>query len=78
MKVPDDGRILREIKLEQTAREVQSRKAVLWVVYWFERGVFFVFTGMPIPVLGESCTMSIKNFVIFPPHQKKYEMLIIY
>ena len=26
---------------------------------------------MPRPVLGESCTTSIKDFAIFPPHQKK-------
>ena len=32
---------------------------------------FFVLTGMPIPVLGESCTTSIKDFAIFPPHKKK-------
>ena len=30
-----------------------------------------VLTGMPRPVLGESCTTSIKDFAIFPPHQKK-------
>ena len=24
-----------------------------------------------IPVLGESCTTSLKHFAIFPPHQKK-------
>ena len=45
--------------------------AVPRVVYWFERGGFLVLTGMPIPVLGESCTTSIKDFAIFPPHQKK-------
>ena len=26
---------------------------------------------MPRLVLGESCTASIKDFAIFPPHQKK-------
>ena len=41
------------------------------MVYWFERGVFLVLTGMPRPVLGESYTTSIKDFAIFPPHQKK-------
>ena len=25
---------------------------------------------MPRPVLGESCTTSIKDFAIYPPHQK--------
>ena len=40
-------------------------------MYWFERGGFLVSTGMPRPVLGESCTTSIKDFAIFPPHQKK-------
>ena len=57
--------------MEPTAREDQSRKAVPRVVYWFERGGFLVLTGMPRPVLGESCTKSIKDFAIFPPHQKK-------
>ena len=33
--------------------------------------LFLVLTGMPRPVLGESCTLSIKYFAIFPPHQKK-------
>ena len=55
----------------RVTREVQSRKAVPRVVYWFERGGFLVLTGMPRPVLGESCTTSIKDFAIFPPHQKK-------
>ena len=41
------------------------------MVYWFERRVFLVLTGMPRSVLGESCTPSIKDFAIFPPHQKK-------
>ena len=41
------------------------------MVYWFERGGFLVLTGMPRPVLGESCTTSIKDFAIFPPHKKK-------
>ena len=36
-----------------------------------ERGFFLVLTGMPRPVLGESCTTSIKDFATFPPHQKK-------
>ena len=40
-------------------------------MYWFERGGFLLLTGMPRPVLGESCTTSIKDFAIFPPHQKK-------
>ena len=35
-----------------------------------EKG-FLVSTGMPRPVLGESCTTSVKDFAIFPPHQKK-------
>ena len=35
-----------------------------------ERG-FLVLTGMPRPVLGESSTTFIKDFAIFPPHQKK-------
>ena len=26
---------------------------------------------MPRPVLGESCITSIRDFAIFPPHQKK-------
>ena len=30
---------------------------------------------MPRPVLGESCTTSIKDFAIFPPHQKKKKTL---
>ena len=41
------------------------------MVYWFERGGFLILSGMPRPVLGESCTTSIKDFAIFPPHQKK-------
>ena len=41
------------------------------MVYWFEKGRFLVLTGMPRPVLGESCTTSIKDFAIFPPHKKK-------
>ena len=49
----DDGRVVRDLKPEPTTREVQSRKAVPRVVYWFERGVFLVLTGMPRPVLGE-------------------------
>ena len=32
-----------------------------------------VLTGMPRPILGESCTTSIKDFDIFPPHKKKNE-----
>ena len=28
----------------------------------------FIFTGMPRPVLGKSCTTSIKYFAIFIPH----------
>ena len=35
-----------------------------------ERGFLFLI-GMPRPALGESCTTSLKDFVIFPPHQKK-------
>ena len=42
-----------------------------------ERG-FLVLTGMPRPVLGESCTTSIKDFAIFPPHQKKIYILCFY
>ena len=34
----DDGRVVRDFKLEPTAREVQSRKALPRAVYWFERG----------------------------------------
>ena len=30
-----------------------------------------VLTAMPRPALGESCTTSIKDFAIFPPHQRK-------
>ena len=30
---------------------------------------------MPRPVLGESCTTSIKYFAIFPPHQKKKKVV---
>ena len=47
------------------------------------RGGFLVSTGMPIPVLGESCTTSIKDFDIFPSHKKKknvrnwYELLLV-
>ena len=32
---------------------------------------FLVLTGMPSLVLGESCTTSIKDSAIFPPHQNK-------
>ena len=46
------------------------------MVYWFERGGFLVLTVMPRPVLGESCTTSIKDFAIFPPHQKKKKIII--
>ena len=67
----DDGRVVRDFKLEPTAREVASRKAVARAVYWFERGVFLVLTGMRRPGLGESCRKSIKDYAIFPPHQKK-------
>ena len=70
----DDGRA-DDFKLDATAREVQSRKAVPRAVFWFERGGFLVLTGMPRPVLGESCTTSIKDFAIFPPHQKKKNSL---
>ena len=31
---------------------------------------FLVLTDMPRPVLGESCTTSLKDFALFPPHQK--------
>ena len=41
------------------------------MVYWSERGVFLVLTGMLRPALGESSTTSIKDFAIFPPHEKK-------
>ena len=64
--------------MEPTTREVLSRKAVLRVVYWFKRGGFLVLTGMPRPVLGESCTSSIKDFAIFPPHQKKKKKKLQY
>ena len=40
-------------------------------MYWFVRGGFSLLTGMPRPVLGESCITSIKDFAIFPPHKKK-------
>ena len=33
----DDGRVVRDFKLEPTGREVQSRNAVLRAVYRFER-----------------------------------------
>ena len=49
-----DGRVVRDFKLKPTTREVKSRKAVTRAMYWFDRGVFLVFTGMPRPVLGES------------------------
>ena len=39
--------------MEPTTREVESRKVVPRVVYWFERGGFLFLTGMPRPVLGE-------------------------
>ena len=39
----DDERVVRDFKLEPTAREVQRRKAVPRAVYWFERGFFFLF-----------------------------------
>ena len=29
---------------------------------------FLVLTGIHRPVLGESCTTSIKDYAIFPPH----------
>ena len=35
-----------------------------------ERG-FLVLIGIPIPILGESFTTSLKDFVTFPPHRKK-------
>ena len=35
------------------------------MVYWFERGGFLVLTGMPRPVLGESCTTPIKDKIFF-------------
>ena len=34
-----------------------------------------VLTGMPRPVLGESCITSIKDFAIFPPPKKKVRTL---
>ena len=34
-------------------------------------GFFFVLTGMLRPILGMSCTRSITDFTIFPPHPKK-------
>ena len=46
-------------------------------MYWFVRGIFLVLTGMPRPVLGESCTASMKDFAIFPPRQKKKKKNII-
>ena len=67
----NDGRVVRNFKLEPATREVQSRKVVPRAVYLFEKGFFFVLTGMPRPALGESCTTSGKYFAIFPPHKKK-------
>ena len=66
----DDRRVVRNFKLEPTARGIQSRKAILRVVYWFEREGFLVLTGMTRPVLGESCTTPLKGFAIFPRYQK--------
>ena len=63
----DDGRVVRDFKLEPTVCEVQSRKAVPRAVYWFERGGFLVLTGTPRPVLRESCTTCIEDIAIFPP-----------
>ena len=40
-------------------------------MYWFVRGGVLVLTGMPRLILGESCTTSIQDFAIFPPHKKK-------
>ena len=67
----DDRRVVRDFKLEPTAREVCSRKAVPRAVYCFDSGAFLVLTGMSRPVLGESYTTSIKDFANFPPRQKK-------
>ena len=61
--------------MEPTIREVQSRKAVPQVVYWFERGGSLVLTGMPRPVLGESWTTSIKDFAMSPHQKKKKKMM---
>ena len=36
----DDGTVVRDFKLEPTARDVKSRKAVPRAVNWFERGGF--------------------------------------
>ena len=66
----DDGRVVRDFKLEPCAHDVESRKAVPRAVYWFVRGDFLVLTGIPRPVRGESCTPSIKDFTIFPAQQK--------
>ena len=67
----DDGRVVRDFKLEPTTHGVKSRNAVPRAVYWFERGGFLVSTGMLRPVLGDSCTTSIKDFAIFPFRQKE-------
>ena len=37
----NDRRVVRDFKLEPTAREVQSRRAVPRAVYWFDRGSFW-------------------------------------
>ena len=55
----------------QPPLKFKAEKAVSRAVYWFERGGFLVLTGMPRPVLGESCTTSIKDFAIFPSHPQK-------
>ena len=67
-------RIYAAVKQGLSLTELSPCHAVLMLsqtVYWFERGGFLVLTGMPRPVLGQSCTTSIKDFAIFPPHQKK-------
>ena len=49
--------------------EIQFNSLVLKKIH--PSSWFFVLTGMPRPVLGESCTTSRKDFTIFPPHQKE-------
>ena len=59
------------LQSEQIWMLIESFVTLVMKTREFVRGVFLVLTGMPRPVLGESCTPSIKDFAIFPPHQKK-------
>ena len=45
------------------------RKAFPQALYWFERD--FWFQQVCLDPSQESCTTSLKDFAIFPPHQKK-------